>query len=94
MSARAMPQETIMTPPKEVARLFEEYSALIFRTAYRVTGRADDAEDVLQTVFLRLLRRDGENDLQPYPQAYLTRAAVNAGSLSATTLFGRVLLVL
>ena len=26
---------------------------MVFRTAYRITGNAADAEDVLQTVFLR-----------------------------------------
>ena len=31
----------------------------MFATAYRSTGNAGDAEDVLQTVFLRLLRRGG-----------------------------------
>jgi len=29
----------------------------VFQAAYRVTGNAADAEDVLQTVFLRLARR-------------------------------------
>ena len=30
-----------------------------FRAAYRITGNLTDAEDVLQTVFLRLIGRDG-----------------------------------
>jgi RNA polymerase sigma-70 factor (ECF subfamily) len=64
-------------PPKELERLFREHNALIFRTAYRVTGSAEDAEDVLQTVFLRLAKRD-HIDLAPSPPSYLHRAAVNA----------------
>ncbi|HEX8844684.1 MAG TPA: sigma-70 family RNA polymerase sigma factor [Pyrinomonadaceae bacterium] len=64
-------------PPKELERLFREHNDLIFRTAYRVTGSAEDAEDVLQTVFLRLARR-AEIDLAPSPASYLHRAAVNA----------------
>jgi RNA polymerase sigma-70 factor, ECF subfamily len=64
-------------PPKELERLFQEHNALIFRTAYRVTGSAADAEDVLQTVFLRLARR-AEVDLAPSPASYLHRAAINA----------------
>jgi RNA polymerase sigma-70 factor (ECF subfamily) len=43
-----------------------------------VTGSASDAEDVLQTVFLRLVRRGEGYDFAPSPSAYLTRAAVNA----------------
>jgi RNA polymerase sigma-70 factor, ECF subfamily len=64
-------------PPRELERLFREHHDLIFRTAYRVTGSAEDAEDVLQTVFLRLARR-AEVDLAPSPASYLHRAAVNA----------------
>lgn len=64
-------------PPKELEKLFREHNDLIFRTAYRVTGSAEDAEDVLQTVFLRLARR-AEVDLAPSPASYLHRAAINA----------------
>ena len=60
--------------------IFEAHHGLVFRTAYRITGNAADAEDVLQTLFLRLLRRDqgrsrGEVLLQQ--ESYLRRAAVN-----------------
>jgi len=64
-------------PPKELEKLFREHNELVFRTAYRVTGSAEDAEDVLQTVFLRLARRESV-DLAPSPASYLRRAAVNA----------------
>jgi len=38
-------------------RVFLEHQGRVFRAAYRITGNAQDAEDVLQTVFLRLARR-------------------------------------
>jgi RNA polymerase sigma-70 factor (ECF subfamily) len=66
------------TPPAMLETLFREHYNQIYRTAYRVTGSADDAEDVLQTVFLRLARRDEALDLSPSPGAYLHRAAINA----------------
>lgn len=59
--------------------LFTEHYDPIYRTAYRVTGNATDAEDVLQTIFMRLARRNDELDLKPNPRAYLLRAAINAG---------------
>jgi RNA polymerase sigma-70 factor (ECF subfamily) len=64
-------------PRGELEKLFRKHNDLIFRTAYRVTGSAEDAEDVLQTVFLRLARR-AEVDLAPSPASYLHRAAINA----------------
>ncbi len=65
-------------PPSELESLFRQHNEQIFRTAYRITGSASDAEDVLQTVFLRLVRRTEGVDLAPSPAAYLKRAAVNA----------------
>lgn len=55
----ATAEETIPGLIDEVERLFRAHHGLVFRTAYRITGNATDAEDVLQTVFLRLMRRDG-----------------------------------
>src|SRR5262249_9355243 len=54
----------------------------VFRTAYSVTGSRQDAEDVLQTVFLRLIRHEIPENLRRNPKAYLYRAAVNV-SLNA-----------
>ena len=38
---------------KDLEQIFRENHALVFRAAYRITANAGDAEDVLQTVFLR-----------------------------------------
>lgn len=62
----------------DVERIFEEHHAMVFRTAYRVTGNLSDAEDVLQTVFLRLVRRAGDTEPVDHIASYLHRAAVNA----------------
>src|SRR5262245_40910633 len=59
-------------------RLFREHYQLIYRTAYSITGTRQDAEDVLQTIFLRLLKRESPPDLETRPKRYLHRAAVNA----------------
>ena len=58
---------------------WSEHSGRVYRTAYRVTGNASDAEDVLQTVFLRLSRRSAEEGLDAaVAGGYLHRSAVNA----------------
>jgi RNA polymerase sigma-70 factor (ECF subfamily) len=61
----------------ELDRIFSEHYQMVYRTAYGVTGRAEDAEDVVQTLFLRLLRRGSPPDMMKNPKGYLYRAAVN-----------------
>src|SRR5260370_5559335 len=77
-------------PPADLGAIFEQHHGAVYRAAFRVTGNAMDAEDVLQTVFARLLRRSGDLDAADRAAApprldpsqavgsYLHRAAVNA----------------
>jgi RNA polymerase sigma-70 factor (ECF subfamily) len=58
--------------------LFQRHHDRVFRTAHRVTGSAADAEDVLQTVFLRVARGQESAATVENPQAYFARAAINA----------------
>jgi RNA polymerase sigma-70 factor, ECF subfamily len=60
------------------AELYERHYEAVFRAALRVTGNPADAEDVLQTVFLRVLARGGDVEDVALPAAYFRRAAVNA----------------
>lgn len=57
--------------------MFQEHHARVFRAAYRVTGNASDAEDVLQNVFLRLVRREQNSEAVDNLESYLYRAAIN-----------------
>jgi len=58
--------------------LFQQHHGRVFRTAHRLTGSAADAEDVLQTVFLRLARGQESPAIATNAEAYITRAAINA----------------
>jgi len=62
----------------QLERLFRDHHEQVFRAAYRITGSVTDAEDVLQTIFLRLASNAETPDLAPSPGGYLHRAAVNA----------------
>ena len=67
--------------PQRLSDLEQIYNAhydRVFRAAYRVTGSSSDAEDVLQTVFLRILKH--QHDFVSVDDAgnYLYRAGVNA----------------
>lgn len=64
--------------PVGLERLFVDHQDRVFRAAYRVTGSASDAEDVLQTVFLRLARWDEAALPADNLGSYLHRSAVNA----------------
>ena len=72
------PLRAVPEPPGELETLFQTHHDRVFKAAYRVTGSAADAEDVLQTVFLRLARGQGVWDHSENPAAYLSRAAINA----------------
>lgn len=65
-------------PAIELEQGFREHHGRVFRAAYRVTGNASDAEDVLQTVFLRLARNGWPGASVGNIESYLYRAAVNA----------------
>ena len=70
-----------MTSPPVLAGfagLYERHYEAVFHAALRVTGSPADAEDVLQTVFLRVLSRSEHDEAAGRPAAYFRRAAVNA----------------
>jgi RNA polymerase sigma-70 factor (ECF subfamily) len=64
--------------PAGFADLYAQHYESVFRAALRVTGDAADAEDVLQTVFLRVLAQGEHEQAAMRPAAYFRRAAVNA----------------
>jgi RNA polymerase sigma-70 factor (ECF subfamily) len=63
---------------QELEQIFREHYQFVYRTAYSVTANHSDAEDVVQTVFLKLFQREAPLHLRKEPRAYLYRAAVNA----------------
>jgi RNA polymerase sigma-70 factor (ECF subfamily) len=67
-----------MASSMEFAELYECHYAAVYRTALRITGNVADAEDALQTVFLRILNRQERLNSEQMPEAYFRRAAANA----------------
>jgi len=65
----------------EFSELYETHYAVVYRAALRITGNPADAEDALQTVFLRILgtlSREGNPPAARNPEAWFRRAACNA----------------
>ena len=63
---------------EDLAALFREHYKGVFGVAFRITGSHSDAEDVLQTIFVRLTRGWTGREISPNPRAFLYRAAINA----------------
>jgi len=76
MPIAAVPSVAGEALANEFEALFREHHELVYRTAYTVTGNRPDAEDVLQTIFLRLLQ-GLPPDFDRNPKGYLYRAAIN-----------------
>lgn len=65
----------------EFTRAFDEHHAPLFRFAYRLTGSAADAEDIVQECFLSLLRSGSRFDARRTPlRTYLFGAVRNQAS--------------
>jgi len=70
-------KETPNKSRQELEQIFERHYRFVYRTAYGMTGSVEDAEDVLQTIFTRLLARPLPPGLKNNPEPYLYRAAFN-----------------
>jgi RNA polymerase sigma factor (sigma-70 family) len=66
------------TLDQDFEELFREHHQLVCRAAYSITGRVEDAEDVLQMLFVKLMQRGLPPGFHQNPKGYLYRAAVNA----------------
>src|SRR5436309_16141577 len=78
MSNVAVSSVTSGSAQQKLEQLFRENYQMLYRTAYSMLNNAADAEDVPQTIFLRLLRSGSPPDMQRNAAGYLYRAAVNA----------------
>jgi RNA polymerase sigma-70 factor (ECF subfamily) len=62
----------------QLEEVFRAHQACVLKAAYRVTGSMADAEDVAQSVFLRLAHGTVDTGRISNLQGYLHRSAVNA----------------
>ncbi len=62
----------------EAERLMNTYSDMILRLAYTYLKSTHDAEDICQTVFIRLLAENRQFENPVHEKAWIIRTAVNA----------------
>jgi RNA polymerase sigma-70 factor (ECF subfamily) len=77
MTPATVLRPSTLSEAHEFDQMYRDHAPLVYRTAWGVLGSREDAEDVVQTVFLRLLQRDTAVEFRRNPGAYLYRAAVN-----------------
>src|SRR5262245_34272655 len=77
-SLAASAASSFVKPPAGFSDLYQRYAETVYRAALRVTGNAADAEDVLQSVFLRMINNRVRLDPASSPEGYFRRAATNA----------------
>ena len=62
---------------REIARIVEAYSSMLLRLALNRTQSIPEAEDIVQTVYLRLLRANPVFRSTSHEKAWLLRTTIN-----------------
>src|SRR5206468_2352202 len=70
-------RQTDETFRQQFEKLYRENQPKIFRVAYGVTGKREDAQDVVQNVFVKLMEVQPSPDFIKDPPRYLCRAAIH-----------------
>src|SRR5262245_1034905 len=78
MSPLAALEPIAVHDARDFEQIYREHALLVYRTAWGVLGNPEDAEDVVQSIFLKLLRHEYPPQFRKDPRAYLYKAAVNA----------------
>ena len=60
-----------------IEKYVKKYRPMVYRLAYSMVRRCEDAEDISQDVFVRLCRFRGEFDSEEGARAWLCRVAIN-----------------
>ena len=74
----------------DVEEIVKEYSDMVYRMAKLYGGTKEDAEDIFQEVFLRLMRYIHRLESREHIRNWLIRVAINCGKTQLAR--GRVLL--
>jgi len=61
----------------DIEYALRKHSLMVFRLAYAKTGNASDAEDIVQEVFLTLVRKNPVFDSEEDRKAWLIRVTIN-----------------
>ena len=77
MEVVSVTRVTSRSVEQEFEAMFREHYQMVYQTARSILGDSADAEDVLQTIFLRLIRNELPPQFRSNVKGYFYRAAVN-----------------
>jgi RNA polymerase sigma-70 factor (ECF subfamily) len=75
---------------RQFDELFRRYGHTLHRMAHRIVGNDEDAEDALQTAFMKVMERPWPMELIKNPVGYLVTATKNAALDSVRMRSGRL----
>lgn len=75
-------------------KIFDKYSSMVYRLAFSRTNSRYDADDVLQTVFLKLVKSNLEFSSEEHTKAWLIRVTLNTSKNLLLSAFRRLVLPL
>lgn len=67
----------------------EKYSDTVYRVAFTITANEEDAKDVFQETFLRLVRNRDKIESEEHLKAWLIRVAGNCAKTTVTSLWNK-----
>lgn len=73
----------------EFDKAIEQYSDMIFRIAMTITGNVEDAKDVFQETFLRLVRNQDKITSEEHLKAWLIRVVTNCAKTTVSSSWNR-----
>ena len=75
-------------------RIFDKYSSMVYRLAFSRTNNRYDADDILQTVFLKLVKADVDFTEDEHIKAWLIKVTLNTSKNLISSAFRRLTLPL
>ena len=82
-------KELSLSARDDFEQVLELYNKMVYRLAFARTGNVQDAEDVLQEVFLRYIRADKTFNDEEHRKAWLLRVTVNCSKTLVTSSWNR-----
>ena len=81
--------DKILSSDDFITNVVNEYSDTIYRIAYNITQNSEDAFDVCQEVFVRLIKNQHKIKDDKHLKAWLIKATINCSKSNATQAYKR-----